>query len=152
MGLSVNSVSRHEKLNKKAALRQNERNSKCVADRWLSHGQRAGWEGLSISLPVCSPQFTPVIALRTLHTSHPSITLPHAAVWPHFAPRSKTSHTCSLGGSSGGSPETKQHVCVYECLHAHTLGAEPHVFVRDWDFDSSCTQRITQGDPGFAGF
>ena len=43
---------------------------------------------------------------------------------------------------------TKQHLCMYDCLHTHThVCAELQIFLRDWE--SGCTQRITQGDPGF---
>lgn len=57
---------------------------------------------LSISLPVCSPQFIPVIALRTLHSSHPSLT-PPTAVWPQHPSAQTLTHVFS------GGAQTKRH-------------------------------------------
>lgn len=130
-------------------------------DRWGvwrgSYGEGSRWGSfcLSVSLPVCSPQFIPAVALRTLHSSLRTLT-PTSLLSGLNAPQPKPSHMCSLEGHrTGDTPETENHLCMYECLYttAHTWTGPPtpnahthtdsssaqhklHAFVRNWDYDS----------------
>ena len=78
-------------------------------------GGRGGGSCVSISLPVCSPRSIPVIALRTMHSSHPSLNSPpHTAVWTPQLPRNP--HTCvQWRGTDQETPQRPK--TVYACMN-----------------------------------